>query len=278
MKEIIKATQQMDRIIKGSSLTRIMEHRLNSHTGTISACKGKHWYIAQGILPEPTTDAENTNVENQAQKLDKARDKQLASIFKKMYPKIGYIRVYGKYKSTDDDIPSSEISYFVYTLDNSFDLKSFLLDCGRRFEQESITYADRDGQYELIASTNFTDGEGKKWSYGQVMLKFNTTIWDKNGEFNSGAFSSLNKQFNPRSKNSQKRKKKGLLDKNPRNFKWGIAMSFSEPDDVTAIRLARETEPVTLWSGWQFSSSKGMFKTKEVIPSKLNLDEVLLGD
>ena len=92
--------------------------------------------------------------------------------------KVGYIRVMGTYQeSADSSDKSFEESYLVFAKDNSFDLKSFLLELGKAFEQDSITYADAGKGFSLICSTPYkviADEYGDLFKFGDVMKTFNS--------------------------------------------------------------------------------------------------------
>lgn len=168
------------KLMRGASMHRVHKWRVHSQSGTISAFRKykdhlfKDYSIAEVIFMERTR---NQILENYriSKNENLKRDKQLRAILKKLRDKLGYIKVDGMYKESGSFEMKKEISYFVYTLDPSFDLKSFLLDLGRQFNQDSIAYAQKNGDYNLYCSTaqGYILGEDDfKYTFGSMMTSF----------------------------------------------------------------------------------------------------------
>lgn len=167
-----------------AGLSRVYEKITNMKSGTISAWRSyskELWetYDAKGIATGVVSNNQN-----------RARDKKLRAVLKQNADKVGYIRVMGTYQESASSDKSFEESYLVFAKDNSFDLKTFLLNLGKAFEQDSITYADAGKGFSLICSTPYKvigDWNGKLYKFGDVMETFNnvhfgdTFVVDDNG-------------------------------------------------------------------------------------------------
>ena len=175
-------------------LSRVYEKIANMKSGTISAWRSyskELWDtynakdIATGVVSEQDKQPYAlSNTQN------RARDKKLRAVLKQNSDKVGYIRVMGTYQESASSDKSFEESYLVFAKDNSFNLKSFLLELGKAFEQDSITYADAGKGFSLICSTPYkviSDENGELYKFGDVMKTFNnvhfgdTFVVDDNG-------------------------------------------------------------------------------------------------
>lgn len=185
--------------VRGASMHRVHKWRLYSQSGTISAfrkyqdCLFENYSIEEVIFMERTRNkilegyrvSKNENLK---------RDKQLRAILKNLRDKLGYIKVDGLYKESGSFEIKKEISYFVYMFDLSFDLKSFLLDTGRQFNQDSIAYAQKNGEYNLYCSTaqNYILGEDDlKYAFGSMMTSFKGMILDNENEHFKSIYSQI---------------------------------------------------------------------------------------
>ena len=187
-------TEQEKLDYTAAGLSRVYDKISKMKAGTISAWRSyskELWEtydakdIATGVISEqdkqPYALSNNQN---------RARDKKLRAVLKQNADKVGYIRVMGTYQESAASDKSFEESYLVFAKDNSFDLKSFLLNLGKAFEQDSITYADAGKGFSLICSTPYnviSDWNGKLHKFGDVMETFNnvhfgdTFVIDDNG-------------------------------------------------------------------------------------------------
>ena len=148
LKEIIENIKK--EVIKESSLSRIWEHYTKHQTGTISAFR----YAPDCGEGTPYTLEENK----------KRNAKLKALLLKNGYgvTKIDgtYIENYGTPEAREVD----EESFFVVDLKDKGNLKKDLIKFGKMFEQDSITFAEPNGEYYLISSNecpNGYPGEGK---------------------------------------------------------------------------------------------------------------------
>lgn len=166
--------------VRGANKHRVYKWRLHSQSGTISAFRKYKDYLFEDYSIEEVIFMERTkNKILEDYRISKnenlKRDKQLRAILKDLRGKLGYIKVDGMYKESGSFEIKGEISYFVYALDHSFDLKSFLLDTGRKFNQDSIAYAQKNADYHLYCSSaqSYILGEDDlKYSFGAMMTSF----------------------------------------------------------------------------------------------------------
>lgn len=164
------------RKVISTGLGRIYEHRVKARIAFISAFRSK------------LTKSEN-----------KTEDTKLRESLKSCYKenKIGYITLSGMYKENIYKHARLETSYLVYTLDNHFNLRDFVIELGTQFEQGAIAYADKDGEYELICTTNQAEFDGKIGSVGEVMAKFKAEVWGLVGDFKLEVWGKIrNRMFN----------------------------------------------------------------------------------
>lgn len=172
--------------VRGANKHRVHKWRVHSQSGTISAFRKYKDYLFEEYSIEEVIFMERTrNKILESYRISKSenlkRDKQLRAILKELRSKLGYIKVDGIYKESGSFESKREISYFVYTLDHSFDLKSFLLYTGRNFNQDSIAYAQKNGDYNLYCSSaqNYILGEDDlKYSFGAMMTSFKGMVLD----------------------------------------------------------------------------------------------------
>lgn len=164
----------------GASMHRVYKWRSFSQSGTISAFRKYRDSLFEDYSIEEVIFMERTrNKILQTYRISKnenvKRDKRLRSILKELRERIGYIKVDGIYKESGSFEIKKEISYFVYALNSSFDLKHFLLDTGRQFNQDSIAYAQKNGEYNLYCSTaqKYILGEDDlQYTFGAMMTSF----------------------------------------------------------------------------------------------------------
>lgn len=164
-----------------AGLSRVYDKISKMKAGTISAWRSyskelwdnyNHKDIATGVIPEQ--DKQPYAISNNQ---NRARDKKIRAVLKQNADKIGYIRVMGTYQESAASDKNFEESYLVFAKDNSFDLKSFLLNLGKTFEQDSITYADAGKGFSLICSTPYnviSDWKGNLFKFGDIMETFNS--------------------------------------------------------------------------------------------------------
>ena len=177
-----------------AGLSRVYDKISKMKAGTISAWRSyskELWEtynakdIATGVVSEQ--DKQPYAISNTQ---NRARDKKLRAVLKQNADKVGYIRVMGTYQESAASDKSFEESYLIFAKDNSFDLRSFLLNLGKTFEQDSITYADAGKGFSLICSTPYnviSDWKGNLFKFGDTMETFNsvhfgdTFVIDENG-------------------------------------------------------------------------------------------------
>lgn len=120
-----------------SSLSRLYKHYKEHDSGTISGYRG-----------------ENTKAEN-AENNKKLKNFLLAN---------GYsvTQIQGTYEETDpkgNKKVVKEMSFIVIDINDTGKLKKILINAGKRFEQEAITFSEKGGDYYLIMC--FTEKESK---------------------------------------------------------------------------------------------------------------------
>lgn len=143
-------------ILTESSLTRLWQKYKDFDSGTISACRGNL-----------------TNKEN------RERTHQLKTDLIKLGYSVTAIKgVYKENYGKPDEVEVHEDSFIVFDHKDSGDLEENLIELGRKYGQDSVTYSSvEDGEYWLIG-TNKTGypGLGERVRLGSAMF-------GKNGEF-----------------------------------------------------------------------------------------------
>lgn len=188
-------------MVNAAGLSRIIHWKNNADAGTISAFRKYDDSICELYSFEEIEDMErNKNLELDKYTLNLKknlnRDRRLRTEFKKLRDKIGYIKVDGMYQESGSEKPTFEISYFVFAKDPDFDLKKFLLEMGRKFNQDSITFAKAGKDYAMYCTTaqKYILDDGHKYRFGDKMATFKGSVWggdDKSPEFDMYVFSRI---------------------------------------------------------------------------------------
>ena len=155
----------MKTVITAAGLARLAQHIQNYDCGTISACRNysadayyeyglkaiekmsqsdKDTLISEYIVP-PAVNKKNTFL---------LRQKLTAMGF-------GVLPITGVYQEKGADL-SKEVSFFVFDHKGKGNLKKALLYLGNLFDQDSVTYADAGGDFDLLSTTPFYDQPGRK--------------------------------------------------------------------------------------------------------------------
>jgi hypothetical protein len=153
--------------ITESSLSRIWKQTKEHDSGTISAFRSAK-DCNEG---EPYTKKENL------QRSAKLKAKLLSLGYGVTKIQGTYIENYG----SNDEREVKEESFIVVDLKDTGHLERDLRILGEEFEQDSITYQEKDGDYYLIGTNrcpNGYPGYGKK-------IKLGKPIYGKSGEFHS---------------------------------------------------------------------------------------------
>lgn len=114
--------------LRESSLSRLYQHYKEHDSGTISAYRGER---------------------------TKAENKENSKKLKNYLLSNGYsvTQIQGAYEETDEDGNKKlvkEMSYIVVDIKDKGSLKKVLVDAGRKFNQEAITFSEKGGDYYLI--------------------------------------------------------------------------------------------------------------------------------
>lgn len=157
-------------LVNESSLSRIWQHVKEHDSGTITAFRSF----------KDCGDGE---------KFTKSDNKKRNSILKAKLLNLGYgvTKVAGTYIEnfgSDNEIEVKEESYLVVDLKDSGKLKKDLIKLGKEFEQDSITYSKKSGEYFLISSNTCKNGYPGKGSIGKE-VKLGKPMFSKSGEFHS---------------------------------------------------------------------------------------------
>ena len=159
--------QSFSSYLNESSLSRIWKQTKEHDSGTISAFRSAK-DCNQG---EPYSKKENL------QRNAKLKAKLLNLGYGVTKIKGTYIENYG----SDNEKEVKEDSFIVVDLKDTGKLEKDLRKLGEEFEQDSITFQKKDGDYYLIGTNNCPDGypgKGKKIKLGKPM-------YGKSGEFHS---------------------------------------------------------------------------------------------
>ena len=146
-------------IIDESSLSRLYKHYKGHDSGTISACRGSF-----------------TKNENNI------RTNELYVVL----IGLGYsvTKIKGSYIETQDDGSKKEVSedsFIVVDIKDKGDLKKNLIKLGEKFDQDSITFSLKSGEYFLIGTTK---RDGAEPVYHQE-IKLGAPMFGKDGEIKS---------------------------------------------------------------------------------------------
>ena len=153
-----------------SSLSRIYKHYKEHDTGTISAFR----------YAKDCGQGEKYKLEdNKRRSLDLKR--KLLALGYGVTPIRGmYIENYG----SDKAIEVSEDSYLVVDLKDTGKLKEHLLNLGRHFEQDSITYSKASGEYYIIGSSTCPNSYPGEGVFGYEK-KLQSPLFGQDGKFHS---------------------------------------------------------------------------------------------
>ena len=153
-----------------SSLSRLYKHYQEHDSGTISAFR----YARNCGDGELYSLSENKKRSSDLKNLLLAKGYGVTKISGV------YIENYG----SDNAIEVQEESYIVVDLKDSGKLKKDLIKFGKMFEQDSVTFSEKGGNYYLISSNecpNAYPGNGK---IGKE-IKLGKAMFGKSGEFHS---------------------------------------------------------------------------------------------
>ena len=139
------------RLLKESGLARLYKHWQEHESGTISAFRG-----------------ERTTSEN------KELSKKLKAILlSKGYSVTPIKCVFIENYNTPDAVEVKEESYFVVDIKDEGNLEKDLQELGKQFEQDSVTFSEKGGNYFLIGTKKGGyPGLGKKEKLGSAMFGF----------------------------------------------------------------------------------------------------------
>ena len=202
--------------ITASSLNRIRQHVMTTQCGVISAERTykKAVFKAMGVKSAQELQAiiengneadlaelsryENSRAENRARTKSLEADLiKLSKDSKNKLPRLGYIKVTGRYKEEGSTQVSIENSFFVFAIDKKLNLKDILIDLGYKYEQDSVVVG-QNGFFELVVTSPYLPCSGAN-RVGEVLLTLNKQVWGKaKDEFgiNLEIFSQLrNRQF-----------------------------------------------------------------------------------
>jgi len=161
---------KFNEMLKESSLSRIYNSTKEHDCGTISAFRS----------------AKDCN-EGEAFSLKD--NKKRSSILKAKLLQLGYgvTKIAGTYVENygkPNAVNVKEDSYFVVDLKDDKKLKKNLVKLGLQFEQDSITFQEKDGSYYLISSNKCPDGYPGNGTLGKE-VKLGKPIFGKDGVFHS---------------------------------------------------------------------------------------------
>jgi len=156
--------------INESSLSRLWKFAKEHDTGTISAFR----YAPECGNGKPYTHNENMK-----------RNSQLkAKLLMKGY---GVTPIKGTYIENYQTANAKEVkedSFFVVDIKNAGHLKKDLIELGKMFEQDSITYSKPNGDYYLISSNECPEAYPGNGVVG-VEVKLGKSMFGQSGEFHS---------------------------------------------------------------------------------------------
>jgi len=126
---------------------------------------------------------------NQGLEFSKSENKKNSKILKAKLLKAGFgvTKIDGTYienYKSDNEIEVKEESYLVINLKDDKNFKQKLIDFGSEFEQDSITYQNKDSDYYLISTNECEEGYPGFGKIG-VEVKLGKPIFGKDGEFHS---------------------------------------------------------------------------------------------
>jgi hypothetical protein len=124
--------------INESSLSRIWKHAKNHISGTISAFR----------YAEDCGEGDIYTIKQNRKRNAILKAKLLTKGYSVTSIKGSYTENYGSKNEKDVD----EESFFVVDINDTNNLKKDLMKFGEMFEQDSITYADKNGEYYLIGT------------------------------------------------------------------------------------------------------------------------------
>lgn len=150
--------------IKSAGLSRIYQHIQENYCGTISAFRQyrEGWEsVPDKADPQAIKDYKIPHAENMK------RHKLLGALLRKSG--INTIQIDGVYKESSSGKTAKESSYFCFA---PFNFKKELIGLGDTFEQDTITYAELGGNFELIISHDHIGSDGKMQYKGDVVAEF----------------------------------------------------------------------------------------------------------
>jgi len=156
--------------VNESSLNRVWKHSQEHDTGTISAFR----------YAKDCGDGERYSLDDNKKRSSELKSKLLASGYGVTLVKGTYIENYGK----DNEQEVQEDSYLVVDLKDSGNLKKDLIKFGSQYEQDSITFSEKSGEYYLISSNKCPSGYPGNGTIGKE-VKLGKPLFGAKGEFHS---------------------------------------------------------------------------------------------
>jgi len=158
------------KMLKESSLSRIYNASKEHDCGTISAFRSSR-------------DC------NEGQPFSIKENRKRSAVLKAKLLQMGYgvTKISGTYVENygkSNAVEVKEDSYFVVDLKDDKKLKKNLIKLGLQFEQDSITFQEKDGSYFLISSNKCPDGYPGNGSVGKE-VKLGKPLFGKDGVFHS---------------------------------------------------------------------------------------------
>lgn len=156
-----------NQIINESSLSRIYRHTKEHDSGTISAFRSRR----DCDRGESYTQRENN------QRSYVLKNKLLSLGYGVTKTSVVFIENYGTPEATEIE----EISYLVVDINDKGTLKEDLIELGRYFDQDSITFSNASDEYYLISTNTCPNGYPGKGTIG-VEKRIGVPVFGKSGE------------------------------------------------------------------------------------------------
>lgn len=145
--------------VKAAGVNRIFHWNETVDTGTISAFRAYSSQVIQDMGLDQFQEVMETNPESlepfRVQKRVNLKNTSLLGL-KLRQAGYGVIAIDGVYKEAGTSTEQKERSFFVFDYKQKGGLKETLLKLGNLFAQDSITYADAGGDYNLYNTSPFS--------------------------------------------------------------------------------------------------------------------------
>lgn len=149
-------------MVQSAGLSRIYQHTQEQYCGTISAFRVYHQEFVE--MSDKNKDRVDSTQYLIPYKENMKRHRMLGGILRAKG--INTIEIEGVYKEAYMPKHEIEISYFCFA-DGDY-IRDVLIELGDQFEQDSITYAEPKGTFELIVGHTHYEG-GKLLKTGQAI-------------------------------------------------------------------------------------------------------------